>query len=176
MATVKITERENKGDKNCKFYACFAASELARNSTFTNLALDLRWRNSPPSLLIIGNNSLKQLAFGARANSPAPICRSSNCHNPECSRCVRRIMLFLKVVMVVSKSQYIWVKNADTPDLRGAKNFCPRDHAAIGSRERNVALRIVIASTVARRQCMPASLQRAATTDLHADSTVPDPM
>ena len=30
-------------------------------------------RNSPPSLLMIGNNYLKQLAFGARANSPVPI-------------------------------------------------------------------------------------------------------
>ena len=56
------------------------------------------------------NNYLKQLAFGARANSPAPICRSSNYYNSECSRCARRIMLFLKVVMVVSKCQYIWVK------------------------------------------------------------------
>ena len=80
-------------------------------------ALRAHLRNSPPSLLIIGNNSLKQLAFGARANSPAPIGRSSNYHNPECSRCVRRIMLFLKVVMVVSKSQYGWVKNADAPSL-----------------------------------------------------------
>ena len=78
-------------------------------------ALRAHLRNSPPSLLIIGNNSLKQLAFGARANSPAPIGRSSNYHNPECSRCARRIMLFLKVVMVVSKSQYGWVKNADAP-------------------------------------------------------------
>ena len=63
--------------------------------------------------------------------------------------------------------------------IRGAKGceqFLSRAHAAIASRERNVALRSVIASTVARRQCMPASLQRAATTDLHADSTVPDPM
>ena len=33
--------------------------------------------NSPPSLLMFGNNYLKQLAFGARANSPAPICRST---------------------------------------------------------------------------------------------------
>ena len=57
----------------------------------------------------------KQLAFGARANSPVPICRSSNCHDSECSRCARRIMLLLKVVMVVSKSQYVWVKNADAP-------------------------------------------------------------
>ena len=72
-------------------------------------------RNSPPSLLKIGNNYLKQLAFGARANSPAPICRSSNCHDSECSRCVRRTMLFLKVVLVVSKSQYTWVKNGDAP-------------------------------------------------------------
>ena len=69
----------------------------------------------PMSLLIFGNNYLKQLAFGARANSPAPICRSLNYHNPECSRCARRIMLFLKVVMVVSKSQYGWVKNAVVP-------------------------------------------------------------
>jgi hypothetical protein len=30
-------------------------------------------RNSPPSLLMIGNNYLKQLAFGARANSPVSI-------------------------------------------------------------------------------------------------------
>ena len=59
----------------------------------------------PPSLLMIGNNYLKQLAFDARANSPAPICRSSNYHDSECSRCARRTMLFLKVVMVVSKSQ-----------------------------------------------------------------------
>ena len=43
-------------------------------------------RHSPPSLLMIGNNYLKQLAIGARANSPAPICRSSNCHDSECSR------------------------------------------------------------------------------------------
>ena len=93
----------------------------------------------PMSLLIFGNNYLKQLAFGARARglaaasqfalrahptcslrdrriySPAPICRSLNYHNPECSRCARRIMLFLKVVMVVSKSQYGWVKNAVVP-------------------------------------------------------------
>ena len=59
---------------------------------------------------MFGNNYLKQLAFGARANSPAPICRSSNYYNSECSRCARRIMLFLKVVMVVSKCQYVWVK------------------------------------------------------------------
>ena len=43
-------------------------------------------RHSPPSLLMIGNNYLKQLVLGARANSPAPICRSSNCHDSECSR------------------------------------------------------------------------------------------
>ena len=67
-------------------------------------------RNSPPSRLMFRNNYLKQLAFGARANSPAPICRSSNYYNSECSRCARRIMLFLKVVMVVSKCQYVWVK------------------------------------------------------------------
>ena len=72
-------------------------------------------RNSPPSLLMFGNNYLKQLAFGARANSPAPICRSSNYHSSGCSRCAHRIMLFLKVVMVVSKSQYEWVKNGDAP-------------------------------------------------------------
>ena len=59
-------------------------------------------RHSPPSLLMFGNNYLKQLAFGARANSPVPSCRSSNCHDSECSRCARRIMLLLKVVMVVS--------------------------------------------------------------------------
>ena len=57
---------------------------------------------------MFGNNYLKQLAFGARANSPVPICRSSNYHNSGCSRCARRIMLFLKVVMVVFK--YVWVK------------------------------------------------------------------
>ena len=34
-------------------------------------------RNSPPSLLIIGNNYLKQLGFGARANSPVPDATSS---------------------------------------------------------------------------------------------------
>ena len=72
-------------------------------------------RHSPPSLLMIGNNYLKQLAIGARANSPAPICRSSNCHDSECSRCARRKMLFLKVVLVVSKSQCAWVKNGDDP-------------------------------------------------------------
>ena len=106
-------------------------------------------RNSPPSLLIIGNNSLKQLAFGARArglaaasqfalrahptrslrdrriHSPAPICRSSNCHNSECSRCARRIMLFLKVVMVVSKSQCAWVKNGDAPAPAGIVGTVP---------------------------------------------------
>ncbi len=67
-------------------------------------------RNSPPRLLMIGNNYLKQLAYGARANSPAPISRSSSCHDSECSRCVRRTMLFLKVVLVVSKSQCAWVE------------------------------------------------------------------
>ncbi len=82
-------------------------------------------RNSPPSLLIIGNNSLKQLAFGARANSPAPICRTSNYHDSECSRCARRIMLFLKVVMVVSKSQCAWVKNGDAPDPAGIVGTVP---------------------------------------------------
>ncbi len=84
-------------------------------------------RNSPPSLLIIGNNYLKQLAFGARANSPVPICRSSNYHISECSRCARRIMLFLKVVMVVSKSQYVWVKNSDAPEVSraGVQGFSP---------------------------------------------------
>ena len=51
---------------------------------------------------MFGNNYLKQPAFGARANSPVPIYRSSNCHGSECSMCARRIMLFLKVVMVVS--------------------------------------------------------------------------
>ena len=35
-------------------------------------------RNSPQSLLMFGNNYLKQLAFGARANSPVPICRLWN--------------------------------------------------------------------------------------------------
>ncbi len=35
-------------------------------------------RNSPPSLLMIGNNYLKQLAFSERANSPVPICRLWN--------------------------------------------------------------------------------------------------
>ena len=30
-------------------------------------------RHSPPSLLMIGNNYLKQLSFSARANSPVPI-------------------------------------------------------------------------------------------------------
>ena len=59
-------------------------------------------RNSPQSLMVFGNNYLKQLAFGARANSPVPICQSSNYHDSECSRCAHRIMLFLKVIMVVS--------------------------------------------------------------------------
>ena len=66
---------------------------------------------------MFGNNYLKQLAFGARANSPVPLCRSSNNHISECSRYARRIMLFLKVVMVVSKSHYVWVKNSDAPDF-----------------------------------------------------------
>ena len=44
-----------------------------------------------------------------------PICRSSYYHNSECSRSARRIKLLLKVVMVVSKSQYVWVKNTDAP-------------------------------------------------------------
>ena len=39
--------------------------------TLRNLA-----RNLPLSILMIGNNSLKQLAFGARANSPVPIVQS----------------------------------------------------------------------------------------------------
>ena len=68
--------------------------------------------DSPPSLLMIGNNYLKQLAVGARANSPAPICRSSNCRDSECSRCARRTMLFLKVVLVVSNSQHVWAPRA----------------------------------------------------------------
>ena len=86
-------------------------------------------RNSPPSLLKIGNNYLKQLAFGARANSPAPICRSSNCHDSECSRCVRRTMLFLKVVLVVSKSQYVLEKNRDAPLLSSFVVFRQWDSA-----------------------------------------------
>ena len=86
-----------------------ARLDFQRTKTFDGEHL----RNSPPSLLIIGNNYLKQLAFGARAHSPAPICRSSNYHDSECSRYARRIMLFLKVVMVVSKSQYLWVKNVE---------------------------------------------------------------
>ena len=40
-------------------------------------------RNSPPSLLMIGNNYLKQLAISARANSPAPICRSISYNDSE---------------------------------------------------------------------------------------------
>ena len=76
---------------------------------------------------------LKQLTFGARASSPVPICRHSNYHDSECSRCARRIMLFLKVVLVVSKSQYAWVENADAPGkyvtrtrrrLRGSRRRC----------------------------------------------------
>ena len=54
-----------------------------------------------------------------RANSLAPICRSSNCHDSECSRYARRKMLFLNVVLVVSKFQCAWVKNADAPDKVG---------------------------------------------------------
>ena len=72
---------------------------------------------------MIGNNYLKQLAFGARANSPAPISRSSNCHDSECSRCVRRTMLFLKVVLVVSKSQI----------RMGEKRRCARSFARGGA-------------------------------------------
>ena len=40
-------------------------------------------RHSPPSLLMIGNNYLKQLAISARANSPAPICRSISYNDSE---------------------------------------------------------------------------------------------
>jgi hypothetical protein len=40
-----------------------------------NRASRAHLHNSPPSLLMIGNNFLKQLTFGARANSPVPICR-----------------------------------------------------------------------------------------------------
>ena len=86
-----------------------SAAPIWRHAQYTRAHL----RHLPPSLLKIGNNYLKQLAFGARANSPAPICRSSNWHDSECSRCARRTMLFLKVVLVVSKSQYAWVKNGD---------------------------------------------------------------
>ena len=98
-----------------------AGSRTAQNARGMRVGRGAHLRISPPSLLIIGNNYLKQLAFGARANSPAPICRSSNYHNPECSRCARRTMLFLKVVMVVSKSQYAWVKNGDAPVGSGRK-------------------------------------------------------
>ena len=105
-----LTAGEGGDSANC--------STCSRVASMSNRQLRRRGahlRNSPPSLLKIGNNPLKQLAFGARANSPAPICRSSNCHDSECSRCVRRTMLFLKVVLVVSKSQYAWVKNGDAP-------------------------------------------------------------
>ena len=40
-------------------------------------------RNSPPSLLMIGNNDLKQLTLCARANSPAPICQSISYNDSE---------------------------------------------------------------------------------------------
>jgi hypothetical protein len=43
------------------------------------------------------------LAGAPRVFGAAPICRSSNWHDSECSRCARRTMLFLKVVLVVSQ-------------------------------------------------------------------------
>ena len=50
--------------------------ESVASSNVANFQLGIErahLRNSPPSLLMFGNNYLKQLAFGARANSPAPI-------------------------------------------------------------------------------------------------------
>ena len=97
----------------CPSAPCGTPTSARIRCSWWLVASRLVGRGVPPSLLMIENNYLKQLALCARANSPAPICRSSNCHDSECSRCVRRIMLFLKVVLVVSKSHYAWVKYGD---------------------------------------------------------------
>ena len=49
----------------------------------TNWLLAVKRKSPPPSLLMIGNNYLKQLAFDARANSPVPICRATRDHEPR---------------------------------------------------------------------------------------------
>ena len=90
-------------------------------------------RNSPPSLVMIGNNYLKQLAFGARANSPVPVCRLWNGFPSEarisrlsvtiCRRQKKRGRVsprtYLKVVFASCsgcfQSQNAWVRNA--PDV-----------------------------------------------------------
>ena len=109
----KVRPQDNVVLERC--LGCFQIPIRMGEKRRCALAAGAHLRNSPPSLLMIGNNYLKQLAFGARVNSPASIRQSSNSHDSECSRCVRRTMLFLKVVMVVSKSQYVWVKNGDAP-------------------------------------------------------------
>ena len=59
--------------------------------------------NSQPSLLMIGNNYLKQLAFGARANSPAPICRFWNAVRPQCHRRGFSVLLHFVYNFIVNK-------------------------------------------------------------------------
>ena len=72
-----------------------------------------RRRNSPPSPLMIENNYLKQLSFGARANSPVPLAQSKTYSYIEIlatqmDRCAGELArtplskLFLPVVQVVS--------------------------------------------------------------------------
>ena len=71
------------------------------------------------------------------------------------------------------------------PPFAGVNKFCKvRCHpggagwgqAAMRKFERSVARRRATAAAFLWRQCMPASLQRAATSILQADSTRPDPM
>ena len=62
---------------------------------------------------------------------------------------------------------------------RGANKKCEvriAAHAAILKFDRRVALRSAMPAAFLCRQCIPASLHRAATSVLQADSIMPDPM
>ena len=83
----------------------------------------------------------------ARANPSRPGFATGSWER-ECSRCARRTMLFLKVVLVVSKPQYEWVKNGDAPQkerqlqnglrtaLRGLKRQVGTDPSKAAERQR----------------------------------------
>ena len=76
-----------------------------------------------PPFSFISKSTFSTLLHGQKE----PSCRSSSYHNSECSRCACRILLFLKVVMVVSKSQYVLKKNGDAPLLSSFVIFRQRD-------------------------------------------------
>jgi len=68
-------------------------------------------RNSPPSLLMIGNNYLKQLAVGVRPRTSLEVVFTS------CSGCFQ--------------SQNAWVKNADAPAYVRDAILCKTRYASI---------------------------------------------